>query len=1007
VAVLHRAFFVLKSATTLDEENRPTTVRAKKTISRRRIIIVLLLSSTMMAVGLLVRSMVAVNSTKLLREARLELIHGNYAVAEKLALEASIDSNQSPWALLVAAEAAVRLNRPDDAFKYYEQVPLDLGEASISAGFGAAEMLCHLGRLSDSEARLRNVLAKDPQHTLSHQRLALILNITGRRWEATQHLLHVIQKLPGDTEPLLLLGSSERMVDAGPLLELCRQIAPNDPLPVLGDARRALAVNRIVEARSLMEKIMPRLPLEAELQARWGQLLSDSDSITAFVAWNNNLPAGIDAHPEIWMARASFALNLGQKSVAARCFWETLKRDPEHRAAHYKLGKVLTELGEPALAAPFQERAERLQQLALVLDDLFHHPSELELMSRASALTESLGRIPEAYGWATAAIKLNPNTIWATDRVRRLKPLRPELLRQTLKETNLAEYVDLSRFPLPDAVTMRDTAPLSAANSPMLLGSVRFSDDTAAAGLNFEYFNSSDPLTPGARIFETTGGGVGVIDFDADSWPDLCLTQGCVWPPIAGSKVYLDQLFRNEQGTRFRTVTDPAGLHDADFGQGVSSGDFDNDGFPDLYIGNFGRNRLFRNNGDGTFADVTDSSGIKSALWTTSCMIADINADGIPDLYDVNYADGPKVETLICERQGKWRSCSPRAFDAAPDQLWLGAGDGNFRNITDESGIHVSGGFGLGIVAADFRATGKLDLFVANDEVPNFFFVQQNQDNPAVVFSELAMTSGVAVDSDGASQGCMGIAVDDVDGDGLTDLFVTNFYHESNTLYRQLTPGLFVDETRRAELRDPGFAMLGFGTQFIDGELDGWPDLVVTNGHIDDLSDLGEPFQMPPQYYRNKGGGRFVEVPSSETGPFFEGRYVGRGLARLDWNRDGLEDFAISHIGSPAALVTNTTSPHGHFLCLRLYGKTCSRDAIATTVELVCGERRIVRRLYGGDGYQACNQRILTFGLGSIEQIDSLKILWPDGKVENRMGIIPDQFLMIVQGRNGVNSLPE
>lgn len=996
----------------MEMEKQPIAMSAKdvsaaKLVAPRRIIFVLLGGAALIAGGLTVSTILAANNERALREARRELIRGNFAEAEQLAKQVSGHSDQSPWALLVAAEAAVRLNRPPDALAYYEKVAADHGEASISASFGAAEMLCHLGHLSDSEARLRNVLAKNPQHTLSHQRLAFILNVTGRRWEATPHLLHRIQNLPGETEPLLLLGSSERMVDAGPLLELCRKVDADDPLPALGDARRALAVNRTSEARSLLEKLLPRLPGEAELQARWGQLLADSGSTAAFVVWNNRLPVGIDAHPEIWMARASFAMKIGQKPVAARCFWETMKRDPEHRAAHYKLGQALTELGEPALAAPFQERAERLQQLALVLDDLFHHPTELELMSRAAALTESLGRIPEAYGWASAALKQSPNTLWAADTRRRLKPLRPELLRRTLKETDLAENIDLSRFPLPSYETIRDIEPLLTNGSPSVWGGVQFSDDTAVTGINFEYFNSSDPATPGARIFETTGGGVGVIDFDADGWPDLCFTQGCAWPPISGNTIYLDQLFRSKRGKRFHAETALAGLREANFSQGVSCGDYDNDGFPDLYIANFGRNRLFRNNGDGTFADVTESCGIDAALWTTSCMIADVNSDGDPDLFDVNYADGPKVATLICERQEKWRSCSPRAFDAAPDQMWLSTGDGGFCDASDESGISAPGGFGLGIIAADFHGSGKLDLFVANDEVPNFLFVQQEQKDSKAVFSEQATSSGVAVDGDGASQGCMGIAAGDADGDGLTDLFITNFYHESNTLYRQLTAGLFVDETRKAELRDPSFAMLGFGTQFIDGELDGWPDLVVTNGHIDDLTDLGEPFRMPPQYFRNAGGGRFVEVPSSQAGPFFEGRYLGRGLARLDWNRDGREDFVVSHIASPAALLTNRTSPHGHFLSLRIRGTTCSRDAIGTVVELESGGRRIVKQLYGGDGYQACNEHVLTFGLASTVQIDSLKIRWPNGKVQTWEGVSADQFLTVIQGRGTFATLPE
>ena len=258
--------------------------------------------------------------------------------------------------------------------------------------------------------------------------------------------------------------------------------------------------------------------------------------------------------------------------------------------------------------------------------------------------------------------------------------------------------------------------------------------------------------------------------------------------------------------------------------------------------------------------------------------------------------------------------------------------------------------------------------------------------------------AGVAVDADGMSQACMGVAVGDADGDGLPDLYVTNFYLESNTLYRQIAPGQFADVTRRARLRDPSFAMLGFGTQFLDADLDGLEDLVVTNGHIDDLTSIGDPYKMPTQVYRNLGRGRFTEVSARSLGSFFEKHHLGRGLARLDWNRDGLDEFVVSHLEEPAALLLNSSESIGHSLAIQLRGTRCNRDAIGAIVQLSVGHRQVTRQLTAGDGYQASNERQLIFGLGDATEIDELTVRWPAGPTQSWNHLTADQLLLIIEG---------
>ena len=934
-------------------------------------------------------------SEALLDQARLTLARGNHARAEDLARQAAASRNPSPWALLVAAEAALKTNRHADALAYYRRVPRDVSQVAASAEFGEAEMLCHLGCLSESEAQLRRLLAREPLHNLAHYRLAFLLNITGRRWQAQSHLLHLVKNRAADMEQLLLLGNPQRQIEDRTLLDATARLVPEDPFPKLGAARLAITLNQFEEARPLLKAVLAQRPNEPEAIVRWGQLLLEDINPQEFTLWSANLTADAEQHPDVWMLRGQFAQRCGLRQTAARCFWEALRRDPEHLAACHQLGRSLTELNDADRAAPFLLRAELLNRLTIALDDLFHHRDHVESMRRAALLTRQLGRLWEAASWSSIALSFDPSLTWAQQILQEVSPRLHPNLPQTAPENDPSQRVDLTRFPLPEsnrpASSMQASTPTGPASTDF-----RFVDRAQQMGINFQYENAADDSTAGARIFETTGGGVGVIDYDVDGWPDIYLTQGGRDPVTRALDEPMDRLFRNQAAERFDDVTLLAGLGDRDFSQGVTVGDFDNDGFPDLYVANLGQNRLYLNHGDGTFEEITVKAGISESLWTTSCLMADLNGDGFPDLYDVNYATGESLLTRICEKQGVTRSCSPRAFDPALDRVWISHGDGRVHDATSECGIETPG-YGLGIVALDLEGQGRLSLFVANDEVPNFLFVNSSS-SKSLQFEERALIAGVAVDADGKSQACMGVAAGDADGDGLTDVFVTNFYLESNTLYRQIAPGQFADVTRTARLRDPSFAMLGFGTQFLDADLDGWEDLVVTNGHIDDLTAIGEPYKMPTQVFRNLGQGRYAEVASSTLGPFFQQNHLGRGLARIDWNRDGRDEFVVSHLREPASLLTNQTPSSGHFLAVQLRGTRSSRDAIGATVEIAVGDRRFIKQLTAGDGYHASNERQLRFGLGTAGHVDELKVRWPGGTEQSWNKIAVDQTVLIIEG---------
>ncbi|MEO8494903.1 MAG: CRTAC1 family protein, partial [Planctomycetota bacterium] len=492
----------------------------------------------------------------------------------------------------------------------------------------------------------------------------------------------------------------------------------------------------------------------------------------------------------------------------------------------------------------------------------------------------------------------------------------------------------------------------------------------------------------------------GALDYDLDGWPDLYLTQGGPLPRLepVPAHDYQDRLFRGLDGESFADVSVASHVDDKLYSQGVAVGDFDADGFPDLYIANIGPNVLYRNNGDGTFQEVSTQSGTQGNAWTSSCLMADLNGDTLPDIYAVNYIGGDKLYTQKCQVNSTTR-CAPVEHPAEQDRVYLNAGDGMFIDVTDRCGVIASEGRGLGIVAANFDDSRRLSVFVANDMSANFFFQNLTPvpgDEP--VFVERAILNGLGYNSAGRSQASMGIAAGDANQDGLLDLFVTTFYKDSNTLFRQLPDGAFRDDTAASMLGQASFYMLGWGTQFVDAELDGIPDLLVTNGHVHDPWVKETPYYMQPQFFRGHGAGRFEEVPAHQLGSYFEGKYLGRAMARLDWNRDGLEDVCIGHLDSPVALLSNETVNPGHWLSLSLVGVDSSRDAIGTVVTLTTGSRTSVRQLTAGDGFQCSNERRLVFGLGDTAVVDQLLVQWPSGLKQSFTDLASDQELMIVEG---------
>lgn len=935
---------------------------------------------------------------ELLAEARLALKEDRSADVESLVDQMPRSAPEWQSAMLVAGEAAAKQKQFEAAIRHY----LDAAEdASTSDGqlalFSAAEVYFELGQLTDAERLYREVLELQPKNGITNQRMAFLLSLTNRRWEALDHFFVLIRGGDATYRELGMAADVSRQIRQPDFLEKCNRQNPNGKLVRLAIATDAFHEGQ-PEAKSLLKELTAEFPDLIPAQAMLGELLVEPVNLRAFVEWHDTLPASADDSPDIWFVRGVWARNQSDLETAADCFWQVVTRMPFHRRGFTALGQVLTILEEPQATA-IVDYAALLVDVSQTVDKvLVSNGKNLPAIADVAGLMEQLGRIWEACAWAVVGRHRSPQATWHAEIFRRhAAELTPNLPGIVAKYNPAASRV---RMPVPafadlvDRVSERLAAKTAPRDSSADISSqVHFRETNL---IPFVYHNADDPATKGVRTFEQTGGGVAIVDLDLDHAPDIFLPQGTVWktgsstPDMTGE--FIDGLFRNQAGAGFQDISHQLTGADSGYGQGCAVGDFDNDGFPDLYVANIGRNGLYRNLGDGTFENVTADAQISDTSWTASAVFCDLNADGMADLYDVNYLTGKDVYEKICAD----RACSPSVFPGAQDRLLINQGNGRFELAADATPTTDSKG--LGAVAFETDVPRRPMLFIANDQVANFFLVNHASPNGFnIALKNEAITTGLAYNDHGLPMACMGVAVDDLDGNNLLDIFITNFQDESNTVYLQNSPGLYSDATRAIGMQAVSLPYTSWGTQTLDADNDGWPDVVVTSGHVDDGRDYGGDYHQRSQFFRNVDG-VFVEPDPNQVGSWFTEKRLGRGLARVDWNRDGRPEFVVSNMNETVSVMQNTSTSTGQFLNVRLHARTTARDAIGARVTLARGERDVTRQLLAGDGYMASNERVVSFGLGDQSAVDRLSVQWPSGATSTVDRPTADATYTIVEG---------
>ena len=520
---------------------------------------------------------------------------------------------------------------------------------------------------------------------------------------------------------------------------------------------------------------------------------------------------------------------------------------------------------------------------------------------------------------------------------------------------------------------------------------VQFSDVTEAAGIRFRHYKGE---TGKRYLPETIGSGVAVLDFDQDGWMDLFFVNG--WRLEGGRPEGVGSvLYRNRGDGTFTDVTRDAGLEVHAYGMGAAAGDFDNDGFPDLYVTILGLNRLYRNNGDGTFSNVTVDAGVGDPSWGASAAWLDADNDGKLDLFVTNYVRwSPSQDQWCGYGPGVKHYCTPEIFSGDSSRLFRNQGGGRFRDVTREAGLFNPSGKALGVALWDFDGNGLMDLVVAEDTQPDKIYLNRG----GFRFEEVGTRNGFGFSESGLARAGMGVDVADADNDGRGVVAVTNFSYEGIGFYRWDSGLNFIDQAAPAGIGQPSLLSLGFGLLFLDYDLDGWQDLLAVNGHIDDLVETVQTrltYRQRPLLFRNRRDGRFLPM-GGEAGPALEQAYAGRGAAAIDYDNDGDLDLAVTENGGPGRLFRNQGGTRNHWLQIRLVGSASNRDGIGALVTVKSGSTTQRRYRRSGSSYLSESDPRLTFGLGDATQVDRLEVRWPSGAIQV-LEDVPAGRLLVVQ----------
>ncbi|WP_182869031.1 FG-GAP-like repeat-containing protein [Rhodopirellula sp. JC639] len=871
----------------------------------------------------------------------------------------------------------------------------------------AVRALLEVGELYPAIELLSRALETDSDNSANRRLLFGLLGEAGRTDLMPEHYRAIIRNREFDVAVLLACTDTSQRLFPAEAIEAMIERNPSDHRLRLGIAQSLCDQRRFSDAEAVLREMVQHHADFAPALALLGRMPSVQQAgDQAFADWLNAALPHCRGQVEFWIALGERHFQSEDFTAALSCSLAATRINPNRVIPWSQISQTIRRLDSGAAISDSGEQmtlrdddADRIiracDQYARDLLDLRMHlqrfgasgESSQHAAAEIARVLVRMGRCWEAEAWSAVAMTLPDERDPELDELRRAIIENLKRNRSWNTPPDLAPLDSLASDPVTQV--NRSGRRVGSANRPAVLGNddaIHWADETGTRNLVVPTVPYPDIAS---SLIHSMGSGGGTIDFDLDGWSDLFFCS-----PVGQTDQHTDPrhaLLRNLDGV-FRNVTLTSGCRSAEIGQGVAVGDYNEDGFADLFIANIGANRLLRNNGDGSFSDATRSLGASAIQWTTCGAWVDLNLDGIVDLVAVNYCSLTGGVDLPCQSDGRPAPCHPAKFAGDQDQILLGDGRGALVDSLGDPLKQITPGRGLGILAGRLTDHSQSAL-VANDMSANHWH-HLTKDG----LIEAAVPRGIAVDGQSLAQASMGIAGGDFDGDLDLDVYVTGFAREYNIYYEQQTGGSWVDSTAAQALIEPTRMMVGFGTQAVDMDADGIDELAITNGHIGDFGPDQPPLAQPFQLFRRSPQGTFQIIERASDDAYLAASHIGRALWKIDVDQDLADDLIITHQNAPPTLLANRTKTDHRRIGLRCVGTTCSRDAIGTVIDFIASGHPRRLWLLSGDGYMSSNERILKAGIGSSDRIDDVCVTWPDGTVESFGTLTAGRTYLLIEG---------